>query len=334
LAQFLDVYVLFRDTDSGDDAGMPDEPEVSAAIRRELQLQAVAERQDGLVTVGQLHALGYSESAISRRVRAGRLHRIHRGVYAVGRAELSQAGRFRAALLAIGDDAVLSHISGAVHLGFWTYKVPETVDIIAPRDLSSRPGIRVHRVATLHRRAITIWRGLRVTTPARTALDLAATLPDQNVFERAVHEALVQEVTDLRRLQAEIDRAGPRARGAARLAADIADGAKPTRSGLEDWGVRLLRRRHFPAFETNVHPPGTPRGINVDVLFIPQRFVIEFDGDKYHRTAYRRKRDAAKQEIVEGANYRMLRLNDDDALPQYEERTVGLIWHGLGESPG
>jgi hypothetical protein len=325
---------LFRDTDRVHDVDMPDEPEVSAAIRRELQLQVIADRQNGLVSVEQLRARGFSESAISRRVRAGRLHRVHRGVYVVGRAELSQTGRFRAALLAIGDDAVLSHISAAVHLGFWSYAIPETVDVSVPRDLPSRPGIRVHRVATLPRSATTIWRGLRVTTPARTARDLAATLPDQEVFERTVHEALAQKVTDLRRLQAEIDRAGPRARGAARLAREIADGAKPTLSGLEDWGVRLLRRNLFPPFETNVHPPGTPRGVDVDVLFRSHRFVIELDSERYHGTPYRRKRDAAKRKIVGGSGYRVLTLDDDDARPENEQRTLALIWHNLGGPPG
>ncbi len=297
-------------------------------------MQAIASKQHWLVTYRQLRALGFSDSSIARRLALGHLQRVHRGVYAVGPAELSQAGGFRAALMAIGDDAIVSHVSAAVHLGFWSYEIPATVDVTVPRDVPSRPGIRVHSVATLPRSAITIWRGLRVSTPARAALDIAATVRDQHVFERTVHEALVQDVTDLRRLQAEIDRAGPRARGAARLAREIADGAKPTRSDLEDWEVRLLRRRGFPHFETNAHPPGTPGWVEVDVLFMPQRFVIEVDGDRYHKTLFRRRFDARKQGIVEGANHRVLRLTDEDALPQYEERTVGLIWHGLSESPG
>jgi hypothetical protein len=334
LALFRDVYVLFCDTDSGDHACVSDEPRLSSATRRELQLQALASKQDWLVTYRELRALGFSDAPIARRVALGHLHRVHRGVYAVGRAELSQAGRFRAALLAIGDDAVLSHISAAVHHGFWTYEIPATVDVIVPRDLPSRPGIRVHRVAKLPRSATTIWRGLRVTTPARTALDLAATLDDQEKFERVVHEAEVQKLTDPRRLQAEIDRAGPRARGAARLTAEIADGAKPTHSRLEDWEVRLLRRHHFPPFDTNAHPPGTPWWVNVDVLFMPQRLVIEIDSRKYHGTAYRRKRDARKRKIVGKAGYRVLRLDDDDALPEREDETVALIWSNLGGAPG
>jgi Transcriptional regulator, AbiEi antitoxin/Protein of unknown function (DUF559) len=79
--------------------------------RRELCLLAVAEAQNGLVTVEQLHALGFTESAISRLVARGRLHRIHRGVYAVGRRELSREGVFQAAVLAIGDDSVAGYFA-------------------------------------------------------------------------------------------------------------------------------------------------------------------------------------------------------------------------------
>ena len=270
ISRFLDVCVLFCDSDPRDHAGMGDDRNLSSGMRKELRMQPIAARQDGLITYQQLCALGFSNATIARHLALGRLYRVHRGVYVVGRAYLSQAGRFRAALLAIGDDSILSHITAAVHLGFWTYDAPEFVDVTVPRNVRSRVGIRLHRVGHLSRSATTIWRGIRVTTPTRTLLDLAATLTDQEVFERAVHEAQVQKITNLRRLHAEIDRAGPRAAAAAaRVAIEIADGAKPTRSRFEDWDVRLLRRHHFPPFETNAHPPGTPGWLEVDVLFEP-----------------------------------------------------------------
>src|SRR5207302_5626115 len=100
--------------------------------------------------------------------------------------------------------------------------------------------------------------------------------------------------------------------GAARLAAEIADGAKPTHSGFEDWTVQLLRRHNFPPFETNVHPPGTPNWVEVDVLFRAQKLVIEVDGDRFHSTPFRREFDARKQAILEAAGYRVLRVSEGD----------------------
>jgi predicted transcriptional regulator of viral defense system len=73
----------------------------------------IAARQHGVVTQAQLLASGLSPSGISRRVAAGRLTRIHRGVYAVGHPGLSQHGRWVAAVLACGEGAVLSHRSAA-----------------------------------------------------------------------------------------------------------------------------------------------------------------------------------------------------------------------------
>src|SRR5579862_9316799 len=150
-------------------------PVVPAAIRRELQLQLLADAEDGVVGVEDLRALGFSESAISRRVRQGRLHRRYRGVYVVGRRELSQRGEFRAAVRAIGGDAALSHFAAAAVHGFWN-GATTPIDVTVPREIRSRHGIRVHTVAFLPDSAITVVDGLRVTTPEYAILALAGTM--------------------------------------------------------------------------------------------------------------------------------------------------------------
>jgi predicted transcriptional regulator of viral defense system len=77
----------------------------------------LAERQHGIVSLQQLSEFGLLPSAVRERVRSGRLHRVHRGVYAVGHAALTGRGRWMAAVLACGDGAVLSHRSAAVLWG-------------------------------------------------------------------------------------------------------------------------------------------------------------------------------------------------------------------------
>jgi hypothetical protein len=254
----------------------------------------------------QLRAMGISRSTITRWVARGRLRREHRGVYVYGSGELSAEGRLYAAAMAIGDDAAVSHISAAVLHGFWPYAIPSVVDVIVPRDVRSRRGIRVHQASEF---PVTTHLDIPVTTPARTVLDLAATLYSDNAFRRMVHEAQVQEKVTIEQLQCEARTGRP---GAPRLAAEIADGAKPTRSGLEDWAVELLRCHDFPPFETNVHPPGTPVWVEVDVLFPAERLVIEVDGGRWHSTPFRRRSDARKQAIVEAAGFRVLRVSEDD----------------------
>jgi very-short-patch-repair endonuclease len=127
-----------------------------------------------------------------------------------------------------------------------------------------------------------------------------------------------------------MDRAGPRCRGIHRLRAEIADGAKATRSGLEDDMVSLLRRHDAPSFETNVHVPGTPAWVEVDVLFRAQKLVIEVDGTRWHSTPFRRERDAYKQSLVEAAGHRVIRFTDDDVTANREMQTMSQVWLALG----
>ncbi|CAA9482706.1 MAG: hypothetical protein AVDCRST_MAG30-898 [uncultured Solirubrobacteraceae bacterium] len=65
----------------------------------------------------QLVAAGLTRSAIAHRLATGRLHRIHRGVYAVGQPTLAPLGRLLAAVMAAGPGSVLSHVTAAVLWG-------------------------------------------------------------------------------------------------------------------------------------------------------------------------------------------------------------------------
>ncbi len=296
-----------------------------AAIER--TIVAVAAVQLGLITTGQLIALGLSHASISERVRLGRLHRVHRGVYAVGRRELSREGEFLAAVLAIGEGAVLCGFAGAALHSFWP-GATAPIDVAVARRVSSRRGIRVHSGIELPAAAVTVQLGIPVTTPARTILDLAAAMYSQRAFRRLVHEAEAQGQVTPEALCAEIERS-PRHRGAARVLTEIADGPKPTRSGLEDDLLDLLRRHAFPPFETNAHVPGCPDWVQVDFLFRAQKVVIEVDGGKWHNTKFRRKFDANKRAIVEAAGYRVIVLVDDDVERLNEARTTTRIWRAV-----
>jgi predicted transcriptional regulator of viral defense system len=136
-------------------------------------IAALAERQHGVVATWQLIALGLSHDDIGYRAQTGRLHRIHRGVYAVGYRKLTRHGHWMAAVLAYGPDAVLSHRSAAAlwGVGPGSYKIGVTT----PHSKRSRKGIRAH-TAALDPEDRTIRDGIPVTSVARTILDLAAQL--------------------------------------------------------------------------------------------------------------------------------------------------------------
>ncbi|MDQ3728813.1 MAG: type IV toxin-antitoxin system AbiEi family antitoxin domain-containing protein, partial [Actinomycetota bacterium] len=105
---------------------------------RDVLLAKLAEDQFGIVTSAQLVNLGFSSSAISRMVGSGRLIRLHRGVYAVGHSRLVARGRWLAAVLACGDEAVLSHREGAALLDL-RYSERSRVDVtVAGRSRSGQ----------------------------------------------------------------------------------------------------------------------------------------------------------------------------------------------------
>src|SRR5882672_5312487 len=105
----------------------------------------LARKQHWVVTRAQLMELGLGSEAIRHRLRDGRLHRVMRGIYAVGRPAVDSRGRWMAAVLACGPPALLSHHSAAALLGIRPER-PGPIEVVVPAHVARRrPGIRVHR---------------------------------------------------------------------------------------------------------------------------------------------------------------------------------------------
>jgi hypothetical protein len=299
--------------------------------REELHVVQLVAARHRIIKAGELYAAGVSRSAVARWVARGRIRREHRGVYVYGNGPLDQDGQHLAAVSAIGEDAALGFISVAVHAGFWPFAVPETVDVVVPRQVRSRRRIRVHSVAELPPSAVTELRGVPMTTPARAIRDLAGELRSDRAFRRIVHEAQVQGKVTFAALADEFDRAPSNVPGRQRLIKELEAGPTPTRSGFEDWGADLLRRHGFPRLVTNAHPPGTPAWVEVDILLPDSGLIIELDGDRYHNTPWRREQDAYKRALLKEHGYPVLVLTEEQASNEEEGETVERIWTTLLE---
>ena len=203
-------------------------------------IASLAGRRHGVVTRGELRQLGFSDSAIDRRVAAGRLHRLHWGVYAVGHDVLTRRGRWLAAVLACGPGAALSHASAAA---LWEIRRGEPARVVVSVPTAggrARTRKTVHRRTDLRPDEVTVRHGIPVTTAPRTALDLAATLQRAHL-ERLLDEIEIRELTDYPALRA-IAAAHPGHRGTARLREALAThdaGSDVTRSGLEACFVQI-----------------------------------------------------------------------------------------------
>jgi hypothetical protein len=240
----------------------------------ELRIAALAKRQRGYVTRPQLFKFGLGKRAIEYRTRTGRLIPVYAGVYAVGHLPALAQDRALGALLACGNDAVLSHSTAATAWGiFKRWEMP--FEVIAPT-VRRRKGIKVHR-ATLERADIRTQIGLRVTSAARTMLDVAPRFADKGL-RRAVADQRRAGYLTLEQLADLLERF-PRAPGARRLLPLLdAPRGGPTRSELEDRFIALCRRFGLPEPEINVWVAGR----EVDAWVPTERVIVELDGRAFH----------------------------------------------------
>jgi very-short-patch-repair endonuclease len=259
----------------------------------------VAGRQHGVIAHAQLLACGLTARQIAGCVEAGRLHPLHRGVYAVGHRALTVEGRFMAALLAIGGGAALSHGSAAV---LWELlrPLPGPVDVTATARKRDRSGIRVHRSGSLD---TTVRNRIPVTTAPRTLLDCATTLDDK-LLRRAVRTAEDRRLVTVASLEHKIARC-PGHHGTGRLAALTADGPTPTKSELEDMLLELMAEHGLP------RPPRINShvlGHQVDFYYPDRGLVIEADSRRHHEMLQARKADQARDAELEAAGLRVIRI--------------------------
>ena len=266
-------------------------------------LAALAERQHGTVARWQLLELGIGRGALGRRLAAGRLHPIHRGVYAVGHRKLSPKGRLMAGVLAGGPGAVLSHRSAAE---LWRLRQNNRarIEITVPTSLRKRPGIEAHR-ASLRPDEITVCDGIPVTTVPRTLLDLAAVSPPRHV-ERALHEAEVLRLTDTLSLDDLLERHRG-ARGAAAIRKMIATarvGLEVSQSELEDRFLTLIAEKNLPRPRTNM----IVEGYEADCVWPEERLIVELDGHASHATRHGFERDRERDRKLQAAGWRVIRI--------------------------
>jgi predicted transcriptional regulator of viral defense system len=265
----------------------------------------IAAQQHGVIARRQLVELGLGRGAIRHRLAAGRLHRIHPGTYAVGHPHVTDRGRWMAAVLAFGDDALLSHRSAAAVWGFGS-GAGSRIDVTAlGRSRHGLPGVVLHQVRRLDPRDRAVRDRLPVTSVARTLLDLAEVVQARQL-ERSFEEAERLHLLDLAAILRLRDRS-PGRRGLRALDALLSDHRTPppeTRSELEQRFVEFCREVGLPSPANNV----SLAGFEVDAFWPGTRLVVELDGYAFHRTRGAFERDRARDTALQVAGYRILRV--------------------------
>ena len=259
-----------------------------------------------MVSIRQLRGpLVYSESAVARAAAAGRLHRLHRGVYAVGHTNLSPYGECLAAVLACGPEALLSHGSAAWLFGLTRYG-PKPLAVTSPVRRRPRPRVRLHHSRGLTTKDRVLENGIPVTAVPRTLLDLAAVLrPDR--LQRLLERAEELKLFDLRQVEELLDRTwGHRGWGRLRRAIYLYQPPPFTRSQFERRFFEAVVRAGLPRPATNF----VEAGFELDVYWPQFRFAVELDSYATHGTHGAFERDRLRQEDLKLAGIEMTRVTD------------------------
>jgi very-short-patch-repair endonuclease len=279
----------------------------SGSANLDVAMARLAERQHGVVARRQLLGLGIGRRAIGNRLSAGRLHPIHRGVYAVGHRVLPPRGRWMAAVLAGGPGAVLSHRSAGSLWGMLR-SARAVTDVTNVRRHRSRAGVQLHR-SRLPSDEVTSVEGIPITSPPRTLLDLAAML-DAPALERALEQTEALRLTDSLSLD-DILMRHPRRPGAAALREILATGYAPstvTRSKLEDRFLSFLADYRLPRPRVNAWIEVRGRWMECDCVWPSHRLVVELDSRRFHGTRAAFERDRARDRVLQAAGWRVVRI--------------------------
>lgn len=273
----------------------------------------LAGAQHGVVARRQLLAHGLSAKQVGTRVRAGLLVPLHRGVYAVGHPRLTRWGLRTAAVLAAGPDAALSHREAALMHGL-RGSGPARIEVTTSADVRSTVAFRVFARRALAAEDVAVVAGIRVTTVARTLVDLAELLaPDP--LQRALAAAERLGRLDVPTLEAALRRTvGRPGKGYQRLRAVLdehgREGTQLTRSELEARFHAIMRAHGLPRPRMNMRIDG----VEVDAVWPSQGLAVELDGWAFHRDRAAFRRDRAKGNHLELHGWRVLRYTHGDVV--------------------
>jgi very-short-patch-repair endonuclease/predicted transcriptional regulator of viral defense system len=282
---------------------MPHLRQVRLAHRDTVDAEALvrlAERQHGVLSSTQLKVCGMSRAAISRWTGAGRLHRVHPRVYALGHGALSLWGRLWAALLYAGPGAAFSHTTAA-----WVWSLidaePKRIHLTVPGRRRSLPEVRVHHS---RRTEVTECRSLPVTSVARTLVDVGSMLTPRQL-RRAIAEADYRSLLDPRDLERVLGRGRPGSKAMRAALRSHMPQLAQTLSVLEERFLALCESARLPLPEVNAKV-GRMR---VDALWRNQRVVVELDGAAAHGGWAAIKRDRQREMALREMGFQVVRYS-------------------------
>jgi very-short-patch-repair endonuclease len=275
----------------------------------------IAGQQHGVITRAQLLRAGLGEGVVDRRVAKGSLIRVHRGVYRVGHRAPSLEASYLAAVLACGDEAVLSGYAAAHIFGLVKGKPPRP-EVSSPRHKRIK-GIATRRIR-LDGRENTVYRGIPVTTVPRAVVDLAPGLEPEDLA-RTCHEAAVKHRVGAPEVEAVLERRRS-GLGREKLHAIYRGDTRILLSRLEEAFVTQLRRAQLPLPQTN-----RKNGAHwIDCRWPAHRLTVELDSYRYHHTRHAWEKDRRREREARARGDEFRRFTYDDVTEDREQTLAEL----------
>ena len=279
------------------------------------RIAELATLQGGVVSLDQLRDEGVSRQVAAKREKDNELHRVHRGVYAVGHRSVSRATLLRAALLACGEGAVVSHGTAAALHGLWD-KWPALIDVTVPVEAGRKiDGVRCRRCRYPQAKEIAVRNGVTCTTVARTLVDLAGIVGPKSL-RKTVGRAAILKRLDLQATDLAIHNA-KRRRGLKRLELALLpyrtkDNKVPdVRSDFETLLLPQLLEMNIPRPSTNAWLHVEGERFLVDFLWDKEMVIVETDGRETHETPEAFQSDRRRDQFLAAAGYRVFRITWD-----------------------
>jgi hypothetical protein len=294
-------------------------------------LHDIASRQHGLFSIRQAEALGVTRWEVETAVTRGWLRAVRRSVYAVaGTAE----GRWQpvmAAALAAGPGAAVSHRSAAAIHGFAGMIAGDLPELTIPFDCRRRlAGVRLHRSRSLAAEDLQVRRGVQLTTPIRTVIDIAGGTGDY-LLGKVLDDGAIRRLWTPEAVADRLDRLGHSGRaGTIRLKAllDQRRGEGPQESELEQRVLRVLKRLKPQVPDPVVHYQRVLSGrvIDMDLAWPEHRIDGEIDGYLAHVQLSDFERDRTRANVLGAHEWHIVHWTsamDDATIAEHILRHFG-----------
>lgn len=271
----------------------------------------------GVVTKEKLAELGLTANEIRGRVRRRGWTSLGRGAYRVMPAR--DGKDLLLAAVAVHEHAVVSHEAAAEIHGFTRIPPGRLVVTMHSRTTHDFPGVTTHRAHDLDDSHVMRIGGLRVTTPERTVVDIAAGRPPA-LMGRIVDDLVARQIIDLQLVAKIVNTIGRRGKpgiGTMRKVLDLRIGEPRDQSVLERRARKLIRDAGLPIPIPEYAIPWAPRR-RFDDAYPDLKLAIEWDGKRYHGQldAFDTDRVRDRHAIIHG--WRVLRFTWIEVVEQPE----------------